>query len=972
MGNQTPVWYVRAENGEASGPFSSRALLKRLRQGGLRPSVICWREGMTGWKPLSGTEPFASAIRPATVAAGGRSEHAKWCTRSDFPRTANAICVYALTILPVFSSFQIGLFPWFLSNLPRRVRFPMSVTSGLSVPLGLALLSLMIIGANRLLNLQRSGVFMLKLGIILRFALGIVAGAVAPGIIIGSLNPTDLEELSAMQWPMALVVALIILGVCGLAMSFFDVCALIWLYRKGDTLPLEGQGGRLRASAITALGLLGATSLAATASIIPIVRAPDLVITHGWQTGDPETAGALDINFKNAGFTALDVELTDGDPFIVIENKDPTHGLYQLHVAGLVGEEWSCLHASTLGPWVIDAKQEFGVRFAIPPTTNDLRIADAYPSCAKQIRIRATCADGNDPKFDTLVDVPVSLQNEWENRQQQFDSYQRARSLGLKEMKADRFPVAVSSFQSATDACAKLSWHEQHRQLRAQSQSELDDAKAAVAEEQDLAVVDQTLQKIGVDLAGVAASLNSAEQLINDGKLEEGQAMLKQVEPLIPEESPEIPPCKWCREKADQLQSAQRLLEGRRTRLKDEHRRVFGQLSAVNFENHFKAAQAAMAAFDYMTAYREGESALSWSEESSLAKALVVEAKTALQYGQLLKYQRGSPVADLLFIDSGRELASACLDGTFETWKVASKSQGSPPIRYAAARSKIVISPDQKWLGTIAQDGVVELWDLRLQAQVEPKVVQHPFPALALDFSPDPEKLVFGDKRPNDVGTAQIWSVANSKKIGTPFPDPQLRSGQKPISAVAFNSKGDLVVVGDTGGNVALWNPEARTHKSLKQSADAERVDGIRFALNGNFASYCTDGPAILWTQMGEQAHPIGEGVTAAAFSPTSKRLFTGHSAGRVQVWDVRTGRLVESLQLRQESITAIVAADDELFATGSSNGMVAVWDLRKRNKEFTSTRIRQEGREGQRKMREDRPEPTRTDRTRRGRRRGQ
>ena len=63
-------WYY-ANNGQQSGPVSEIQLDELVRSGGITPSTLVWRHGMTNWQPYSAARPAAQVPppSPATTSA---------------------------------------------------------------------------------------------------------------------------------------------------------------------------------------------------------------------------------------------------------------------------------------------------------------------------------------------------------------------------------------------------------------------------------------------------------------------------------------------------------------------------------------------------------------------------------------------------------------------------------------------------------------------------------------------------------------------------------------------------------------------------------------------------------------------------------------------------------------------------------------------------------------------------------------
>src|SRR5438128_2393077 len=58
-------WYVAAPGGSPTGPFTAQQITERLLGGQLDPTMLCWRDGMAEWLPLTHVQSFASGIGSA-------------------------------------------------------------------------------------------------------------------------------------------------------------------------------------------------------------------------------------------------------------------------------------------------------------------------------------------------------------------------------------------------------------------------------------------------------------------------------------------------------------------------------------------------------------------------------------------------------------------------------------------------------------------------------------------------------------------------------------------------------------------------------------------------------------------------------------------------------------------------------------------------------------------------------------------
>jgi WD40 repeat protein len=68
----------------------------------------------------------------------------------------------------------------------------------------------------------------------------------------------------------------------------------------------------------------------------------------------------------------------------------------------------------------------------------------------------------------------------------------------------------------------------------------------------------------------------------------------------------------------------------------------------------------------------------------------------------------------------------------------------------------------------------------------------------------------------------------------------------------------------------------------------------------------------------------------SAAFTPDGGRLLTGDTSGRLMLWDVADGHLVDTKQEHGGAVNDIdFAADGRTFVTASSDRTLVVWDAK-------------------------------------------
>ena len=228
-----------------------------------------------------------------------------------------------------------------------------------------------------------------------------------------------------------------------------------------------------------------------------------------------------------------------------------------------------------------------------------------------------------------------------------------------------------------------------------------------------------------------------------------------------------------------------------------------------------------------------------------------------------------------------------------------------------ALGSAVAFSPDDQLAATGNGDGTVFLWQVATRQMVR-KFLGHKDTINALAFSPDGKTLLSGSLDQ----TIRTWDTASGKQLLTvesvnnfdrPFfaPDGQTfftsrqqidaRTGavildQMPLLAQAISPDG-RTLAGSGVGNTAVL-VDLRTQQVVQ-------------TLNGHTAS-----------------------VAVSAFSPDGSLLVTGSRDNTVKLWDVASGRLLNTFQ-HEGSINGVeFSTDGRYVVTACGDGTARLWNV--------------------------------------------
>jgi len=194
---------------------------------------------------------------------------------------------------------------------------------------------------------------------------------------------------------------------------------------------------------------------------------------------------------------------------------------------------------------------------------------------------------------------------------------------------------------------------------------------------------------------------------------------------------------------------------------------------------------------------------------------------------------------------------------------------------------------------------------------------------LSVAFSPDGKLLALGDTN----GEIRLYQVSDWKQLLT------CKGHTNWVVSLAFSPDSRTIASGSSDFTVKLWDVSTGQCLQTLQEHDDE-VWSVAFSPDGDTLVSGSDDQTIkLWSvQTGEckrtfQGHTSW--VCAVAFSKDGQTLVSGSDDHTVKLWDINTGKCLKIFQDHRDGIRSITfSPDGKMVATGSEDQTIKLWDV--------------------------------------------
>jgi eukaryotic-like serine/threonine-protein kinase len=251
-----------------------------------------------------------------------------------------------------------------------------------------------------------------------------------------------------------------------------------------------------------------------------------------------------------------------------------------------------------------------------------------------------------------------------------------------------------------------------------------------------------------------------------------------------------------------------------------------------------------------------------------------------------------------------------------------SRSDAVRTFSHPARLKDIALSPDGKWLVSLAWDDQVRVWDTSTGRLVKEFVSQSfPSPRKSLAFSANGAELVFPGPAGIEIVETSAWS--------------RLQVLQGAGAPLCLSTDGAHLVSTGSDFRVQLWDLRTLTKTALPDGAVryynlALSPDGTRVAFGTANPYWGWFGQIQLWDGESGQVDILQEhsDSMSLAISPDGQWLASGHCSGEVCCWRLSERQLTARFKAHSGLVYALAFSyDSRLLATGGTDELICLWE---------------------------------------------
>lgn len=318
---------------------------------------------------------------------------------------------------------------------------------------------------------------------------------------------------------------------------------------------------------------------------------------------------------------------------------------------------------------------------------------------------------------------------------------------------------------------------------------------------------------------------------------------------------------------------------------------------------------------------------------------------------QNIKYYLFDSSEDFPLSMNSQKVAYADIEGSLHLWDVTTKRQHTLTHKNSDTDhihdNRKMFSSDGKILvswkanRSANSEGILRIWDVKT--------------GKLLRILRGPKKRIRNVCFSSDSATLASWCVDQESgirlwDIATGRQEHVLNGHTQVVESVSFNPNDNALVSGGLDGSVRIWNAEtgkevkslSSQHNANNRTTKSVAISCVRFNQNGNIvAAGNKNGVIHLWdVDSGKLVQTLKghmDVISSLSFSPDGQTIASTSKDSTIRLWDVNTSEQIQSIAGYKETVWHLsflanglpLASGLQNINSGSYSESIDLWDLR-------------------------------------------